>query len=167
MNQNCLALNWWILPRFRNAPVTDENTASPMNVSIPSLRVIMVVIYCCQRVCKCCTARHPTSSCPGHDWFSVDLPSNRSCSRLHSMQHKFQTRSSFHDSAVWRCSFKKTLASFKCFLTDFASQIRLRFDSVTVGCVASSSVPEKLRQIGKLRLVNVENINCVENWKLC
>ena len=86
-----------------------------------------------------------------------------------------------HDFTACKTSFKQALHSTtllfgdvhsrkrlyrsNAFLIDFASQIRLRFDSVTVGCVASSFVPEKQRQIGKLRLVNVENINCVENWR--
>ena len=49
---------------FKNAPGTDEKTTSQMNVLLPSLRVVK---HCRQRFCKCCTARHPKSSCATHD----------------------------------------------------------------------------------------------------
>ena len=111
---------------FRNAPETDVKTACPRNVSIPSLRLIMVVIFCRQRVCKCCTS--PSSN--------IVLSSTRLIFdfRARLIFHRFVH---VHDVTACNTIFSHTLHSTtllfghvhsrkrlhrsNCFLIDFAS----------------------------------------------
>ena len=105
-------------PRIqKRTTVNDENTSSPMNVSIPSFQVIVVVIYCRQRVCKCCNrpssnivlSQHPTN-------FRLIFHRNVHGSRLHACNTSF--KHTLHCTTLLDMFMQETLVSFKIAFVD-------------------------------------------------